>query len=71
MIRREDWKLIHYLDDDRVELFNLADDRSEKNNLAESNAPQATAMLQELNQWRKATDAPMPTKLNPAFSKAK
>ena len=62
-----DWKLIHFLEDDRIELYNVAKDVSESDNLAESHPDKAAELLAELNHWRKETNAPMPTTPNPAF----
>ena len=62
-----DWKLIHFLEDDHVELYNVVEDVSETNNLAQANAAKADELLQELNRWRKETNAPMPSEINPAF----
>ena len=66
-ICRGDWKLIHFLEDDHVELYNLAEDISESNNLAQANAAKADELLRELNDWREQTNAPMPSAVNPAF----
>ena len=33
-VRKGDWKLIHYYEEDREELFNLRDDPGETKNLA-------------------------------------
>ena len=35
-VRSGNWKLIHYYEDDRVELFDLANDRSERTDLAKT-----------------------------------
>ena len=67
LICRGDWKLIHFLEDDRVELYNVTEDLSETNNLAKTNAAKVNELLQELNLWREQTNAPMPSKINPAF----
>ena len=66
-ICRGDWKLIHFLEDDHVKLFNVVEDISESNNLAQSDVAKASELLQELNHWRKQTNAPMPSAVNPAF----
>jgi len=41
-IRQGDWKLLEFLDDNHVELYNLKDDIGEKNDLSQKN-PQKTA----------------------------
>ena len=67
VIRSGDWKLHHYFEDDAVELYNLKADLSEKNNLASSQPDKAKALLNQLNDWRKKTNAPLPAKSNPAY----
>lgn len=66
IIRSGDWKLIHYYEDGRDELYNLANDVSEQNNLAASNATQTKQLRVTLDNWLKATGATMPVK-NPNF----
>lgn len=66
-IRLGDWKLIQYFENNDVELYNLKDDISEKNNLAESNPEKAKELLRMLEKWRKETNAPVPTELNPEY----
>jgi len=69
MIRMGDYKLIEYFEYGQLELYNLADDLKETTNLALSQ-PQVTAKLyKNLVNWRKSTQAPVPTELNEKFSK--
>ena len=66
-VRAGDYKLIEWFEDDRVELYNLAEDIGEANDLA-SRLPDKTEELRELLQeWRRETDARMPT-LNPKWT---
>ncbi len=59
-VRIGDWKLIEWLEDDSVELFNLAGDLSEKND-ASAQHPEIVRQLRErLHAWRKEVDANMP-----------
>ena len=67
-IRFGDWKLIQYFENNDIELYNLKDDISEKSNLEKSNPKKANELVELLNQWRKQTNAPIPTDLNPEFS---
>jgi arylsulfatase A-like enzyme len=60
-IRKDDYRLIEYLDDSRVELYNLQNDASEEHNIADSNSEIANSLRDELQAWRKAVDAQMPT----------
>ena len=69
-IRRGDWKLIEWLEDGRVELFNLADDLGEQRDLAARAPERATALQAELHAWQQAVGARAPTP-NPAYDPAK
>ena len=44
-----------------VELYNLSDDISEENNLALERIDKVIELSAELDKWRLAMDAPMPT----------
>jgi len=69
MIRMGDYKLIEYFEYGQLELYNIADDLKETTNLALAQ-PQVTAKLyKNLVNWRKSTQAPVPTELNEKFSK--
>ena len=61
-IRAGDWKLIHYYEDNRMELFNLKNDPAETKNLAATHHATAKALREKLDAWRKETDAKAPTK---------
>jgi len=56
-IRLGDFKLIEFFDDDRIELYNLAEDISEKNNLAEKMPAKAAQLQKRLAKWRKEVGA--------------
>jgi arylsulfatase A len=62
-IRKGDWKLLEFFEDDRVELYNLKNDLGEKTNLANENPQKKALLLKLLTSWRQEVDAPMP-KLN-------
>ncbi len=83
VIHKGDWKLHLYheewqLDGGReklatnhaVELYNLADDIGEHNDLASTNPVKRDELLNELLEWFKATDAPIPTVANPKYDPA-
>jgi len=61
-IRAGDWKLIHYYEDNRLELFNLKTDPAETKNLAATQPAKAKALHEKIDAWRKETDAKAPTK---------
>lgn len=63
-VRDGNWKLIHYYEDDRVELFDLANDRSERADLATTYPMRAKQLKQQLDQWRESIGANAP-KPNP------
>lgn len=69
-IRRGDWKLIEYFEDNRVELYNVTRDISESQNLAMQHPDRAKAMRKQLAAWRKSVNAKMPT-ANPEFDAKK
>ena len=48
MIRMGDWKLIHYYEDGREELYNLREDLQEQQDVANSNAELATNLSKQL-----------------------
>lgn len=70
IIRRGDWKLIHYYEEDRDELFNLAEDQKEENDLAEELPGKASALKSELMSYLKDVGANFPVK-DPLYDEAK
>lgn len=65
-VRAGDWKLLEYFEDDHIELYNLKNDLGEQHDLAKTMPNKAAELRQRLHQWRKDTDAAMPTP-NPDF----
>ena len=65
-IRKGDWKLIEWFEDDSIELYNLANDIGEQRDLATEEPERAAALLAELQRWRDEVDANMPSP-NPAY----
>ncbi len=61
-IQSGDWKLMEFLEDGRLELYNLKDDLSEKKNLASQMPEKAGELKARLADWRARVKAPMPTK---------
>ena len=59
-IRVGDWKLLHWLEDDSMELFNLATDPGEKTDLAAQHASCVQDLRIRLDAWHKETQANMP-----------
>jgi hypothetical protein len=62
VIQVSDWKLMEFLEDGRLELYNLRDDIGESKNLARENPAKAQELFDRLVAWRKAVNAPMPKK---------
>ncbi len=60
VIRAGNFKLLEFLEDGRLELYNLVEDVSEKNNLVRSLPDKAHELQSKLAAWRKAIDASMP-----------
>ena len=65
-VRSGDWKLLEYLEDGRIELYNLKEDLGEKTDLAPQMPDKAASLLQQLHHWRAQVGAASPTP-NPAF----
>ena len=59
-IRRGAWRLVHFYEDDRTELYNLADDVGEDTDLAGEMPAKATEMLEALHAWRAEVGAQPP-----------
>jgi arylsulfatase A-like enzyme len=65
-IRAGDWKLIEYLEDNRIELYNLTGDLKESKNLATEMPKKADELRTQLARWRADTHVQVPTP-NPSF----
>ena len=65
-IRRGDYKLLEYFENNTVQLFNLKDDIGEQNDLSKSNPAKTKELTAMLHAWRKSVDAQMPS-LNPDY----
>ena len=59
-VRQGDWKLIHYYEDDRLELFDLSMDLGESNNVAKKQPAKATELKSLLDAWRAEVEANPP-----------
>lgn len=59
-VRVGDWKLIHWIEDDSIELFNVVNDPGEKTDLAARQPDRVKDLRARLEAWRKETDANMP-----------
>jgi arylsulfatase A-like enzyme len=67
VVRKGDWKLHHYFEDNGFELYNLAEDPGEKQDLSRSHPEKVKELLLILNNWREVINAPVPRESNPEF----
>jgi arylsulfatase A-like enzyme len=59
-------RLIEFLEDGKIELYDLEQDPSEQRDVSQERPEQCKKLLKELWAWRTSVDAQMPT-LNPAY----
>ena len=57
-----DWKLMEFMEDQHLELYNLRADIGERNNLAATQVEKAKAMQTALHTWQSSVGAKFPTK---------
>ena len=62
LIQVGDWKLMEFLEDGRLELYNLRNDIGESRNLAKEMPEKAKELRARLVAWRAEVKAPMPTR---------
>ncbi|GIZ09678.1 sulfatase [Flavobacterium sp. UMI-01] len=67
VIRKGNYKLIQFLNDGKIELYNLATDLKESHNLVNKNPKVVASLLQELVQWRKKNKVPLPPESKLSF----
>lgn len=70
IMRKGDWKLIHFWEDSHDELYNVVKDIHEDTNLAKSQSKRAKEMSKTLLNWLKENAAEYP-KPNPEYDKTK
>ncbi len=66
-VREGDWKLIHFYEDDRVELYNLATDPGEQSDRSQANPKVAQKLQKLLLRYLKDSNARLPIP-NPTFA---
>ena len=59
-LRDGEWRLVHFYEDGRSELYNLAQDVSESRDLAGEMPDKAAELLAKLNEWRASVGAQRP-----------
>jgi len=62
VIRSGNYKLLEFLEDGKIELYNLIEDVGEKNNLASQMPDLKKELYDKLTNWRNDIKAPMPSK---------
>jgi arylsulfatase A-like enzyme len=70
LVHEGDWKLMEFLEDGRLELYNLRDDIGESKNLATALPDKTKELHAKLVAWRAATNAPMPQPSKPDAAEA-
>ncbi|TYA74364.1 sulfatase [Seonamhaeicola marinus] len=70
IIRENHWKLIHYWEDGRNELYNLETDPSEQTNLANTNTELVNTLETKLTNWLESVGAKFPEQ-DPEYDAAK
>jgi ElaB/YqjD/DUF883 family membrane-anchored ribosome-binding protein len=60
VVRSKQWKLIHYYEDGRDELYHLDDDLGEQTNQASAHPEVASKLRKKLDEWLKETQAKIP-----------
>jgi arylsulfatase A-like enzyme len=69
-VRRDNWMLVEYYDDNKSELYDLRKDEAERQDLASRNPDRVVAMRAALASWRSQVDA-QTNKPNPRFDPEK
>lgn len=70
VVRKGNYKLLEFLDDGHLELYDLKNDLGEKYNLADKYPEIANDLKETLIQWRKDLDVPYPLESNPDYDAA-
>jgi len=70
IIRSGEWKLIHYYENGKDELYNIVDDPGEQNDVLAENGDRATALRQRLDMWLAEVNAKLPIP-DPQYDPAK
>ena len=69
VLRKGKWKLHEYFEDGALLLYDLEKDPGETNDLAAEKPKKLQALKADMYAWRKRTGSPVPTKLNPKYTR--
>lgn len=67
VIRKGDWKLLYYYEDESIELYNIAVDIGEWNNLAKEQPEKVEELFSDLQNWKQEVGAKDPLGPNPEY----
>ncbi len=68
VIIKDNWKLHHYFEDGKIELYNIEEDISESTDLSKTNLEKTKELYHDLNKWREVNNAPIPLENNPNYN---
>ena len=68
VIRRGNYKLFYFYEDQSVKLFDVVNDMGESKDLSQEKPEIAAQLVAELKVWTTAVDAPVPDRINPVFN---
>jgi len=68
VIIKDNWKLHHYFEDGKIELYNIEEDISESIDLSKTNLEKTKELYHDLNKWREVNNAPIPLENNPNYN---
>ncbi|WP_083923277.1 sulfatase [Echinicola pacifica] len=68
VIRRGNYKLIYYYEDQSVKLFDVLNDMGESRDLSMEQPEITKKLLAELKAWTSTVEAPVPDRVNPLFN---
>jgi arylsulfatase A-like enzyme len=68
VVIKDNWKLHHYFEDNKIELYDIVKDKSESKNLSKINTKKTKELYGDLERWRKEKNAPIPSLKNPYYN---
>ena len=68
VVIKDNWKLHHYFEDNKIELYDIIKDKSESKNLSKINTKKTKELYGDLERWRKENNAPIPSLKNPYYN---